>query len=62
MTVRITLQVFEVEGEAHCFETVANVHNVDNEQQAVDKLFRSLKDGRYRFLGHDGILLPSCLA
>ncbi len=58
---RLTLQVFEVEGESRQFETVANVHNVESEQAAVDKLFRSLKSGSYRFIGNDGIMYPSCL-
>ena len=61
MTIRIILQVFEVDGEPCCFETVAAVHNVDNEQAAVDKLFSSIKSGKYKFLGENGILFPSCL-
>lgn len=61
MTIRIILQVFEVEGKPCSFETVAAVHGVDSEQAAVDKLFRSIKSGKYRFMSENGVLYPSCI-
>lgn len=55
---RITIQVFE--NNEPMGEHVANVGEVQTEQEAVDVMSRHLRiDLRYRFLGMHGFLKPS---
>ena len=55
---KLTIQVFQ-NGEA-VGEYRANVSGVTTEQQAVDKFISCARiDLRYRFLGMNGILMPS---